>query len=110
MSTPVRARPSPATSSLSTVCGWDWKHSVSAIRVARPRPYHELMLLHQTEPDLASHIGLLWPGPLYHNGVAGPSGQKYVVWVCRDASISPLNVLCHIFPDQLDARANGIGT
>lgn len=75
-----------------------------------PTPTMSRCCCNQTEPDLASHIGLLWPGPLYHNGVAGPSGQKYVVWVCRDASISPLNVLCHIFPDQLDASANGIGT
>ncbi|OBS67179.1 hypothetical protein A6R68_04271 [Neotoma lepida] len=67
------------------------------------------MLLHQTEPHLASHMGLLQPGPLYQNGVAGPGGQKYVVRVCRDASISPLNVLRHIFSDHLDARAHGFG-
>lgn len=82
-----------------------------------PRPHRRPVqtLLHQTQPHLASHIVLLCPalprpGLPYHDGIAGPRGQKYVVRVCRDASVSPLNVLRHILPDRLDSRANAIGT
>lgn len=105
MSTPVRAWPSPATSSLSIVCGQDREHSISATRVAHPAPPPPLPC---AQPHLSSHIGLLrpalaWPGLPYHDGIAGPCGQKYVVRVCRDASVSPLNVLRHILPDRLDS-------
>lgn len=71
MSTPVRARPSPDTSSLSIVCGRDREQSEIGSRAlaqpglhAPPRPHRRplLTLLHQTQPHQASHIGLLWPG------------------------------------------------
>lgn len=47
--------------------------------------------------------------PAYHDGVAGPCGQEDIVGVRRDASVAPLNVLRHVLPDQLDARADAVG-
>lgn len=113
MSTPVRVGPSPATSSFSTVCGPDGEARLvgptGTAPVPRPAENHsarrsKVRPAAQKEPCRPPALALA-----YQDGVAGPGGQVDVVGVCRNASITPLDVARYILPDQLDAGADAVG-
>lgn len=47
---------------------------------------------------------------LYHNAVAGPSGEVNVVWIAGHAAVTPLDVASHILAHRVYALAGTVGT
>ena len=110
MSTPVRVRPSPATSNFSNVCGWDPEAGLAG-RGLHPSPAPGAAVSGRADP-LGRALGAAVSSraaPAYHDGVAGPRGQEDVIGVGGNASIAPLNVPRHVLADQLGARADAVG-